>query len=146
MSQPYRISAVLRVSSILLLALLVAGCDVTPVPQTAQGKVSIDGQARGGIEVIFWDAMNHEKMLVSTTTSDDGTFSVQNIPLGGAKECVVTFSKPALKNGQDLPIDMKAADGKTVELVPQQLRDPDQSEVRATLPTSEFQYDITTTK
>ncbi|QDU77537.1 hypothetical protein Pan97_46080 [Bremerella volcania] len=146
MSQPYWFSTILRASGVALLAFVVAGCDVTPVPQTARGKVLINGQARGGIEVTFWDAMNHESMLVSTTTSDDGTFLVQNIPLGGMKECVVTFSKPALKNGQDLPVDMKASEGNTVELVPKDLRDPNQSTVRATLPTNEFQYDITTTK
>ena len=146
MYQPNWFRTIQIVSSLMLLTIVVAGCDVTPVPQTAHGKVLINGQARGGIEVTFWDAMNHESMLISTTTSEDGTFSVQNISLGGAKECVVTFSKPALKNGQDLPSDMKASDGNTVELVPKDLRDPDQSSVRATLPTSEFQYDITTTK
>jgi len=146
MSQPNWFNTIQRVSGIALLALMVTGCGVSPVPQTAHGKVSINGQARGGIEVTFWDAMNHESMLISTTTSEDGTFSVQNIPLGGTRECVVTFSKPALKNGQDLPIDMKASEGNTVELVPKDLRDPDQSAVRAMLPTTDFQFDISTTK
>ncbi|MHC2069704.1 hypothetical protein ACYFX5_19705 [Bremerella sp. T1] len=134
------------VSIAVVLTLLVSGCNVKPVPQTAHGKVSVDGHPRGGIEITFWDAAETDRMILSTSTSEDGTFAVQNIDLGGTQQCVVTFSKPALKNGDDLPSDMKPSAGSTIDLVPAKLRSPKESNVRTDLPTSDFQYDIVTTK
>ncbi|MEW4453107.1 hypothetical protein AB1L30_10560 [Bremerella sp. JC817] len=129
-----------------LMTLLLLGCSSEPGRASIEGMVSLNGQPRGGVEVTFWNENDHQQMVFSTTTADDGRFLVENIFLGSVRECVVTFSKPALKNGSDIPPDIKASEVATVDLAPKDLRDPDKSPVHASVPVSDFQYDIVTGK
>ncbi|GAA4434369.1 carboxypeptidase-like regulatory domain-containing protein [Bremerella cremea] len=133
-----------RFGGFALMMLLLLGCNSEPGRASIEGLVSLDGQPRSGIEVTFWNENDHQQMVFSTTTGDDGRFLVENIFLGSVRECVVTFSKPALKNGSDIPPDIKASEVATIDLAPKSLRDPDKSPVHASVPVSDFQYDIVT--
>ncbi|MCC9607883.1 transthyretin-like family protein [Blastopirellula sp. JC732] len=127
-------------------ALLCSGCSQEVETARIRGRVSLNGAPREGVEVTFWNEGQTDQFLFSTATSADGTFEVQNIALGDVRQCVVTFSKPALKNGKDLPTDVKSSEIDAIDLAPAILRDPKKSPVKTTVPIDDFQYDITSGK
>lgn len=129
-----------------LAAMMLSGCGSQAETAHIRGRVSLNGAPRAGVEVTFWNEGESEQFLFSTATDADGAFEVQNIALGGVRQCVVTFSKPALKNGQDLPTDVKSSEIDAIDLAPAILRDPKKSPVKTTVPTDDFQYDITSSK
>lgn len=129
-----------------LAALLLSGCGSQTETARIRGRVSLNGAPRAGVEVTFWNEGESNKFLFSTATDAEGAFEVQNIELGEVRQCVVTFSKPALKNGQDLPTDVKSSEVDAIDLAPAILRDPKKSPVKTTVPIDDFQYDITSSK